>query len=108
MRVLLDNNVDRRMKALLSLHEVDHVQQLGWEHLKNGELLATAENAVYDALITADKNIRHQQSMRGRKISILVLNSVFVHFQAIRPLVPNILDALTELQEGVIILVEGD
>lgn len=45
----------------------------GWQMLQNGELLTAAEAAGFEALITTDKNIRHQQNPDGRRIAILVL-----------------------------------
>jgi hypothetical protein len=38
---------------------------MGWDRLTNGELLAAAESAGFDAMITADRNIRRQQNLRG-------------------------------------------
>ena len=46
--------------------------ELGWSTLSNGELLAAAEGH-FDVLITADRNVRHQQSVTGRSLAILVL-----------------------------------
>jgi hypothetical protein len=40
MRVLLDEHLDRRLKALLELRfDVATVQERGWTGKKNGELL---------------------------------------------------------------------
>jgi hypothetical protein len=44
-----------------------------WATLKNGELLSVAEQSGFDLLVTADKNIRYQQNLLGRKIAIVVL-----------------------------------
>ncbi len=44
-----------------------------WAQKKNGELLALAEAAGFGLLVTTDQNLRHQQNLRGRKISILIL-----------------------------------
>jgi hypothetical protein len=44
----------------------------GWAALTNGELLAAAENA-FDAFVTTDQNLRHQQNLTGRRLAILVL-----------------------------------
>jgi hypothetical protein len=38
-------------------------------------LLTEAERAGYDVLLTADKNIRYQQNLSGRKIAIVVLGT---------------------------------
>jgi len=38
-------------------------------------LLAEAERAGFDALLTADRNIRYQQNLTDRKIAIVVLST---------------------------------
>ena len=43
--------------------------------LGSGGLRSAAETAEFDALLTADKNIRHQQNLSGRKIAIVVLGN---------------------------------
>jgi hypothetical protein len=43
--------------------------------LTNGDLLAEAERAGFDVLLTADKNMRHQQNLRGRRIALVVLST---------------------------------
>lgn len=46
---------------------------MGWRGLKNGQLLDAAEAEAFDLVITADKNLRHQQNFSGRRISMLEL-----------------------------------
>jgi hypothetical protein len=41
--------------------------------LKNGELLSTAETEGFAAIITTDKNLRYQQNLADRRLSIVVL-----------------------------------
>jgi hypothetical protein len=38
-------------------------------------LLAEAERTGFDVLLTADKNIRYQQNLEGRRIAIVVLST---------------------------------
>jgi hypothetical protein len=38
-------------------------------------LLAEAERAGFNVFLTADKNIRYQQNLSGRKIAIVVLST---------------------------------
>ena len=45
----------------------------GWEELTNGELISVAEQAGFDLIVTTDKNIRYQQNLEARKISLIVL-----------------------------------
>lgn len=42
--------------------------------LTNGELLAAAEAAGFDVLITTDRNLRCQQNLAGRKLAVVVLS----------------------------------
>ena len=47
----------------------------GWDRLVNGELIAAAEEAGFDLLITTDKNMRYQQNLTNRKIAFVVLGN---------------------------------
>jgi len=46
----------------------------GWDRLSNGDLLTVAEEAGFDVLLTADKNIRYQ-NLEGRRIALVVLST---------------------------------
>src|SRR5437016_10611179 len=46
---------------------------MGWQDLANGELIAKAEAAGFDILISTDQNIRYQQAISGRSIALLIL-----------------------------------
>jgi hypothetical protein len=39
----------------------------GWERFVNGDLLDAAEAAGFELLLTADKNLRYQENLMGRK-----------------------------------------
>jgi hypothetical protein len=45
---------------------------MGWAGVKNGELLRRAEGQ-FDLFLTADKNLRYQQNLKGRRLAILLL-----------------------------------
>ena len=75
MRILFDQGVPRGLEASLRGHEVNEARERKWERISNGELLALAEGAGFDLLLTTDKNVRYQQNLAGRKISIVVLGS---------------------------------
>lgn len=47
----------------------------GWERTSNGELIAAAEAAGFDLLLTTDKNLRYQQNLEGRKIAFVVIGN---------------------------------
>ena len=48
MKVLLDQNLDHRLRKPLGLHEVFTASYKGWEALKNGKLLDAAEEEGFD------------------------------------------------------------
>ena len=108
MRVLLDNNVNYRFGQLLRGHEVIHAQDIAWENLKNGDLISAAEREGFDVLITGDKQMRYQQSLAGRKVSIIVLNSLFLKWDFIEPLAPQVNEALDRLEPGSFITVNTE
>jgi hypothetical protein len=47
----------------------------GWDRLLNGELIAAAEAAGFELLVTTDKNMRYQQDLKGRKIAFVVIGN---------------------------------
>jgi hypothetical protein len=63
------------LSSYLIGHTVVEARTRGWDTLSNGELLAEAERAGFDVLLTADKNIRYQQNLSGRTVAIVVLST---------------------------------
>jgi hypothetical protein len=72
VRILLDQGTPAPLRTILVGHQVSTAYELGWAALSNGELLASAEDD-FDVLVTTDRNLRHQQNLTGRRLSILVL-----------------------------------
>jgi hypothetical protein len=75
MLVLFDHSTPAPLSAYLTAHIVTKAKHRGWDTLANGELLAEAERAGFDVLLTADKNIRYQQNLTGRRIALVVLST---------------------------------
>ncbi len=75
MRVLFDHSTPAPLRRYLKEHLVTEAIERGWEELENGALLAEAEAAGFDVLVTADKNIRYQQNLTGRKLAIVELST---------------------------------
>ena len=71
MLILFDQATPVPIRPYLAGHTVRTAAQEGWDRLKNGDLLAAAEEAGFDILLTTDKNIRYQQNLSGRKIAML-------------------------------------
>ena len=74
MRILLDECVPWPLGRLLLGHDSANPQKQGWGGIKNGELLALAEEG-FDLFITSDQNLRYQQNLAARKIAILELST---------------------------------
>ncbi|MBS1788451.1 MAG: hypothetical protein JST85_12055 [Acidobacteria bacterium] len=73
MKLLFDQGTPVPLRQFLKLHSVETAYAKGWGNIRNGELLSRAEVEGFDALITTDQNIRYQQNLTDRKISIVVL-----------------------------------
>jgi hypothetical protein len=73
VKILLDESVPVQVRGALAGHDVTTVGALGWKGRENGDLLAAAEQAGFDVLIIADKNLRHQQNLQGRAIALVEL-----------------------------------
>ena len=76
MKVLLDENLDHRLRKLLSEHEVFTVTYKGWAGLKNGELLRTAENDGIEVLLTGDQTLVLEQNLAGLRLAIIAISAV--------------------------------
>lgn len=71
MKVLLDVCTPVQVGRALEGHEVHTATRMGWGDLENGELLRVAESA--GLFIICDKNLRYQQNLANRRLSILEL-----------------------------------
>jgi hypothetical protein len=105
VRVLLDEQLPRRLARELTPHDVRTVQQEGWAGLKNGELLRRAAEGGFAALMTADQNLQFQQNLSRSTIGVVVLVSQSNALEDLRPLVPGALDALERVRPGEVIRV---
>ena len=88
MLILFDHSTPRGVAKALTGHVVIKAKDRGWSTLSNGNLLAAAEGAGFDLLFTADKNMRYQQNLSGRRIALIVLSTpqwplVRLHLDAI-------------------------
>ena len=75
MLILFDNGTPAPLRYALRGHVVVEAIERGWDRLANGELIAVAEAAGFELLLTTDKNIRYQQNLTGRKIAFVVLGN---------------------------------
>ncbi|HEY1261755.1 MAG TPA: DUF5615 family PIN-like protein [Stellaceae bacterium] len=85
MRVLLDENVPRGVRRILTGHDVRTAAEMGWRTYANGQLLAAAEKAGFEVMVTCDQNFVFQQNLAGRTIALVVLSTNTWPLIRIRP-----------------------
>ncbi len=98
MKILFDVNMPHPLRQELPGHEVFTAQFQGWAELENGDLITAAEKAGFDVFVTADKNLRYQQNLAGRKIAILVLPTN--KLKALRQITSSIRAKLDAIKPG--------
>ena len=98
MRILFDHSTPAPLRHALASHTVVEAIALGWDKLGNGALLDVAEAAAFEILVTADKNMRHQQNLTGRKIAVVVLGNA--QWPVLRRYVDTVIVALNEAVPG--------
>ena len=75
MKLLLDHSVPQPLRHSLPDHEVQTAEYLGWETLRNGDLIRNAVQGGYDLLITCDQSIRFQQNLLRQPITVLTITT---------------------------------
>lgn len=75
MRLLLDENLPKRLKQDFPEHEVFTIRDKEWNGIKNGGLLKLLLEGFFDALLTFDKNLQHQQNFSKYTITVFVLTA---------------------------------
>ena|SRR5436305_4746732 len=94
MRLLLDECIDEGLRHHFTGHECQTCRYAGLAGLANGALLAAADQAGFEVLITVDQNMPYQQSLRGRSISLLVIRARTTSLDDLLVLMPGVLEAL--------------
>ena len=98
MKLLFDQGTPVPLRKHLLNHVVETAYERGWSNLKNGDLLSQAESEGFEALITTDQNLRHQQNLSGRRISVVVLMTT--NWPRIKNHVGIVVQAIDSLRPG--------
>lgn len=104
MNILLDENLDWRLRRDLPGHTVESVPLIGWAGLKNGVLLSEAEKR-FELLVTMDSNMVHQQNLARFRIAVIALQAPSNRLADTRPLMPKVLAILPGIQPGTLTVV---
>ena len=94
MRLLLDENLPKRLKLDFPEHEIFTVRDKGWNGIKNGELLKLLLENKFDALLTFDKNLQHQQNFTKYTITVFVLSAKINSYEELPKLSPKVKEYL--------------
>jgi len=106
VRVLLDENLPRDLAALLVGHQADTVAGRGWSGVRNGELLRLA-SGNYDAFLTMDRLLPGQQKVEALPFAVILLVAPSNRMAHLAPLAPSVLEALSDVSPGKLIVVEA-
>ncbi len=103
MRVLLDENLDWRVVRYFDADfQVATVSQQGWKGMRNGELLEQAA-ATFDALVTMDKAIEHQQNLPKYEIGVILISARSNRLKDVQPAMLRVNEVLREVRSGQVI-----
>ena len=94
MLLLLDENLPKKLKQDFPEHQVFTIRDKGWQGLKNGILLQKLLENNFQALITYDKNLQHQQNFKKYQIIVFVLSARVNTYSQLTKLSPQIIDLL--------------
>ena len=75
---------------------------IGWAGIENGELLRKAVEAGFDALITMDSSMVHQQKIEKYAIAVVALRAASNRLADTRPLKPALLALLSQIKSGTV------
>ncbi|MEO6169221.1 MAG: DUF5615 family PIN-like protein [Chitinophagales bacterium] len=106
MKILLDENLPRRLKFQLKEHEVFTVREMRWDALKNGVLLKMMLRDKFEIFITADQNLEYQQNLHSIPIAIIVLIIPSLRFDDIEPMLPKLISLIPNIEKSKIFHVE--
>jgi hypothetical protein len=98
LKVLFDQNAPRPLTRFLLKYSVTRAAELGWEKLKNGELIKRAESHGFECVVTSDRNMRYQQNLNERKLAVVVLPSG--QWPKVEPFLAAVIEAVDHAKPG--------
>jgi len=104
MKLLLDENLPRKLKQDFHDYEIFTVREQGWNGRTNGELLKLMVADKFEVLITFEKNLEHQQNFEKYPLSVIVLTAVSNQYIHLHSLVDHIKQTLRHPAIGITII----
>ncbi len=106
IRILLDENMPKKLRQSFSAFEVFTSQYAGFGGLRNGELLSAAESAGFNILLTGDKSLEYEQNIAGRKIAVVAISAP--HWRIVKDHINRIALAIDGATPGTFTRVDVD
>lgn len=101
MKVFVDECVDWRLSRDIAGHEVKTARQMGWSEIKNGQLLALAQE-LFDVFVTVDRNLSFQQHLPAFSIAVIVMRARSNRLSDLQPLVSTLLAQIETAPRGAV------
>lgn len=109
MKILLDENLPTKLKlSFASKHSVHTVREMKWNGKRNGELLGLMTYEGFDAFVTIDKNLEHQQNISRFLIKLFVLNAPNNKIETLEPFVDKLSEILSNPPNAQVVPVSLD
>jgi len=94
MKLLLDENLPKKLKNDFSEFEIYTVTDKLWNGKKNGELIQIMIEEGFDVLLSFDKNLQHQQNFNKYPIAVFLLNAEDNTYLTLQKLVHHVKELL--------------
>lgn len=98
MLILFDNGTPAPLRYAVKGRVVVEALERGSDRRVTGELIAAAEAAGFELLVTTDKNMRSQQNLAGRRIAFVVIGNQ--QWPILRQHVQRVVDAVDSAMPG--------
>ncbi len=106
MKILLDENLPKMLKInFADEHTVFTVHEKNWNGKRNGELLGLMTLAGFDAFVTIDKNLQHQQNIKRFPIKLIILDAPNNKIETLIPYVEKLTAIFSKSIENQIVIV---
>ena len=104
MKLLLDENLPKKLKQHFQEYEIYTVREKGWNGISNGDLLKLMLEDKFEVLVTFDKNLEHQQNFDKHPLSVIVLTAFSNQYKHLQLLVRLIKDKIDNPTIGVTVV----
>jgi len=96
MKILLDENLPKKLKQDFQEHEIYTVREKEWNGIKNGPLLKLLLSENFNVLMTFDKNFQFQQNFKKYPITVFALSATDNTYETLKELVPQLTKTLSQ------------